>query len=83
MMDISGEHADKIYQGMHSCDGFLRRLQELAEAGELDEQVQGVLLSDVVEMRSRISKWTDSLREAAQVYRHEKPASLRSPAAAS
>ncbi len=83
MNQISGEHADKIYQGMHSCDGFLRRLQEFAEAAELDEQVHGVLLSDVVEMRSTISKWTDSLRELARAYREEKRAERRSPFAAS
>ena len=71
-MEISGEHADKIYQAMHSCDGFLRQLKELAETAELDEQGHGVLLSDVTEMRSRISKWTDSLREIAFVYRKEK-----------
>ncbi len=56
MNQISGEHADKIYQAMHSCDGFLFRLQEFAESGELNDQAQGILLSDVAEMRSTISQ---------------------------
>ena len=72
MNQISGEHADKIYQDMQSCDGFLRHLQEFAETTQLDEQVHGILLSDVVEMRNTISKWTESLRETALAYRKEK-----------
>ncbi len=83
MNQISGEHADKIYQAMHSCDGFLFRLQEFAESGELNDQAQGILLSDVAEMRSKISKWTGSLREIAFDYRKEKRTKRRSPFAAS
>ena len=47
MNQISGEHAEKIYQDMQSCDGFLRHLQQFAEDTPLDEQVQGILVSDV------------------------------------
>ncbi len=78
MNQISGEHADKIYQALHSCDGFLFRLQEFAETGVLDDQAQGILLSDVVEMRSTISKWTESLRETARAYRKERRVSANS-----
>ncbi len=35
MNQISGEHAEKIYQDMRSCDGFLRHLQEFAETKQL------------------------------------------------
>ncbi len=77
MSEISGEHADKIYQAMHSCDGFLRHLQEFAETTQLEEQARGILLVDTAEMRNRISKWTDSLREIALVYREEKKAEWR------
>ena len=83
MNQITGEHADKIYQALHSCDGFLYRLQEFAETGVLDDQAQGILLSDVVEMRSTISKWTESLREIASDYRKEKRAKRQSLFAAS
>ena len=83
MSEISGEHADKIYQAMHSCDGFLFRLQEFAEREELDDQARGILLSDIAEIRSRILKWTDSLGEIAQAYRDEKRAERRSSFAAS
>lgn len=82
MTEISGEHADKIYQAMHSCDGFLRHLQDFAQTTQLDEQSRGILLADVVEMRSRISKWTDSLREIARVYREEQRAERRNRSAA-
>ncbi len=72
MNQISGEHADKIYQAMHSCDGFLRHLKEFAETNQLDGQVDEILLSDVLDMRRTISKWTDPLREIALAYRKEK-----------
>ena len=83
MTEISGEHADKIYQALHSCDGFLFRLQEFAETSELDDPAQGILLSDIAEIRNRISKWTESLREIASDYRKEKRAKRQSPFAAS
>ena len=83
MSEISGEHADKIYQAMHSCDGFLFRLEEFAETGALDEQAQGILLSDIAEMRARIFKWTDSLSDIARIYREEKRAERRNWTAAS
>ena len=78
MNQISGEHAEKIYQDMRSCDGFLRHLQEFAETTQLDEKVNRILLSDVVEMRSTISKWTESLRETARAYRKERRVSANS-----
>ncbi len=78
MNQISGEHAEKIYQDMRSCDGFLRHLQEFAETSQLDEQVHGILLSDLLDMRRTISKWTDSLREMALAYRKEKKVGARS-----
>ncbi len=77
MIQISGEHAEKIYQDMRSCDGFLRHLQQFAETTELDEQVHGILLSDVVEMRNTISKWTGSLREIALAHRNERKVGRR------
>ncbi len=83
MSQISGEHAEKIYQDLRSCDGFLRHLQEFAETTQLDEQVHGILLSDVAEMRGTISKWTDSLREIALAYRKEKRTGQRSSFATS
>ena len=83
MNQISGEHADKIYQALHSCDGFLFRLQEFAETSELDDPAQGILLSDIAEIRNRISKWTDSLGETAQAYRDDKRAERRNSAALS
>ena len=77
MNQISGEHADKIYQALHSCDGFLRHLQEFAETKQLDEQVHGILLSDLLDMRRTISRWTDSLREMALAHRNERKAGRR------
>ena len=77
MNQISGEHAEKIYQDMQSCDGFLRHLQQFAEDTPLDEQVQGILVSDVTEMRSTISKWTESLRDMALTHRREKKSGRR------
>ena len=82
MNQISGEHAEKIYQDMRSCDGFLKHLQQFAETTEFDEQVHGILLSDVLDMRRTTSKWTGSLRETALAYRKEKR-TQRSPFAAS
>ena len=78
MNQISGEHAEKIYQDMQSCDGFLRHLQQFAEDTQLDEQVHGILLSDLLDMRRTISRWTDSLREVALAYRKEKRIGARS-----
>ena len=78
MNQISGEHAEKIYQDMQSCDGFLRHLQQFAETTQLDEQVHEILLSDVLEMRRTLSKWTDPLREIALAYRKEKKVGARS-----
>ena len=78
MNQISGEHAEKIYQDMRSCDGFLRHLQEFAETTQLDEKVHEILLSDVLEMRRTLSKWTDPLREIALAYRKEKKVSANS-----
>ena len=72
MNQISGEHAEKIYQDMQSSDGFLRHLQEFAETKQLDEKVNGILLSDLLDMRRTISKWTNPLREIALAYRKEK-----------
>lgn len=69
---IAAEHAEKIYQDMRSCDGFLRHLQEFAETKQLDEQVNGILLSDLLDMRRTISKWTGSLRDVALAYRKER-----------
>ncbi len=77
MNQISGEHAEKIYQDMRSCDGFLRHLQEFAETTQLDDDVHKILLSDVLEMRRTISKWTDPLREIALAYRKETKAGRR------
>ena len=74
---ISAEHAEKIYQDMQSCDGFLKHLQQFAETTPLDEQVHGILLSDVAAMRSTISKWTNYLREVALAYRKEKKVGVR------
>ena len=82
MNQISGEHAEKIYQDMRSCDGFLRHLQEFAETKQLDEQANEILLSDLLDMRKTISRWTDSLREIALAYRKEKRTE-RNPFAAS
>ena len=56
MNQTSGEHADRIYQATHSCDGFLFRLQEFAETSELDDPAQGILLSDIAEIRNRRSR---------------------------
>ena len=78
MNQITGEHAEKIYQDMRSCDGFLRHLQEFAETKHLDEEVNGILLSDLLDMRRTISKWTDPLREIALAYRKEKKVGARS-----
>ena len=82
MNEISGEHAEKIYQNLQSCEDFLRHLQEFTETKQLDENVNGILLSDLLDMRRTISKWTDSLREIALAYRKEKR-TQQSPFAAS
>ena len=82
MNQISGEHAEKIYQDLQSCDGFLRHLQEFTETKKLDANVNEILSSDLLDVRRTISKWTDPLREIALAYRKEKR-TQRSPFAAS
>ncbi len=77
MNQISGKHTEKIYQDMQSCDGFLRHLQLFAEDTPLDEQVQRILLSDVTEMRSAVSRWTESLRDMALAQRKKRKAGRR------